>query len=76
MAERQRQFGVLFGHAIHNFDRIRWFTGAEIATVYAKCGSLEPGVRVERSGCRRTRFVRQFFSGAQATLRIIIPHSC
>ncbi|MFH1268875.1 MAG: Gfo/Idh/MocA family oxidoreductase [Planctomycetota bacterium] len=39
--------GVLFGHAIHNFDRIRWFTGAEIATVYAKCGSLEPGVRVE-----------------------------
>jgi predicted dehydrogenase len=39
--------GVLVGHAIHNFDRIRWFTGAEIATVYAKCGSLEPGVRVE-----------------------------
>lgn len=39
--------GILFGHAIHNFDRIRWFTGAEIATVYAKCTSLEPEVKVE-----------------------------
>jgi predicted dehydrogenase len=41
--------GTLFGHAIHNFDRIRWFTGAEIETVYAKCGSLEPDVQVEGS---------------------------
>ncbi|KPK70498.1 MAG: hypothetical protein AMJ84_07715 [Acidithiobacillales bacterium SM23_46] len=39
--------GILFGHTIHNFDRIRWFTGAEIATVYAKCTSLEPGYEVE-----------------------------
>ena len=39
--------GILFGHAIHNFDRIRWITGAEIATVFAKCTSLEPGTRVE-----------------------------
>jgi predicted dehydrogenase len=39
--------GTLFGHAIHNFDRVRWFTGEEIKTVYAKCGSLEPDVRVE-----------------------------
>ncbi|NLX21786.1 MAG: Gfo/Idh/MocA family oxidoreductase [Phycisphaerae bacterium] len=39
--------GTLFGHAIHNFDRIRWFTGSEIRTVYAKCGSIEPGTRVE-----------------------------
>ncbi len=39
--------GILFGHAIHNFDRIRWLTGSEIATVYAKCTSLEPGVAVE-----------------------------
>ena len=39
--------GVLFGHAIHNFDRIRWFTGAEIATVYAKCTSLQSHVEVE-----------------------------
>jgi predicted dehydrogenase len=41
--------GTLFGHAIHNFDRIRWFTGEEIKTVYAKCGSLEPDVQVEGS---------------------------
>lgn len=41
--------GTLFGHAIHNFDRIRWFTGQEIRTVYAKCGSIEPDVKVEGS---------------------------
>jgi len=39
--------GVLFGYGVHNFDRLRWFTGAEIATVYAKCASLEPGANVE-----------------------------
>lgn len=39
--------GTLFGHAVHNFDRIRWFTGQEIRTVYAKCGSIEPDVQVE-----------------------------
>ncbi|MBN2447038.1 MAG: Gfo/Idh/MocA family oxidoreductase [Phycisphaerae bacterium] len=39
--------GTLFGHGIHNFDRIRWFTGQEIKTVYAKCGSIEPDVKVE-----------------------------
>jgi predicted dehydrogenase len=39
--------GILFGHAIHNFDRLRWLTGAEIATVYAKCTSLEAEARVE-----------------------------
>jgi len=39
--------GTLFGHAIHNFDRIRWFTGQEIRTVYAKCMSTEPDVKVE-----------------------------
>lgn len=39
--------GTLFGHGIHNFDSIRWLTGQEIKTVYAKCGSFEPGVEVE-----------------------------
>jgi len=39
--------GTLFGHAIHNFDRIRWLTGEEIKTVYAKCTSIEPDVKVE-----------------------------
>lgn len=41
--------GLLFGHAIHNFDRIRWLTGQEIATVYAKCTSIEPDSKVEGS---------------------------
>jgi predicted dehydrogenase len=45
-ADREN-LGTLFGHAIHNFDRIRWFSGSEIKTVYAKCCSLEPQVRVE-----------------------------
>ncbi|MBI4578272.1 MAG: Gfo/Idh/MocA family oxidoreductase [Planctomycetes bacterium] len=44
-----QNLGTLFGHAIHNFDRVRWFTGAEIKTVYAKCGSIEPDVKVEGS---------------------------
>jgi len=39
--------GTLFGHAIHNFDRIRWLTSEEIKTVYAKCTSIEPEVKVE-----------------------------
>ncbi len=39
--------GILFGHGVHNFDRIRWLTGAEIATVYAKCDALDAGSRVE-----------------------------
>lgn len=40
--------GTLFGHAIHNFDQIRWFTGQEIKTVYAKCTSIE-GAKIEGS---------------------------
>jgi predicted dehydrogenase len=44
-----RNLGTLFGHAVHNFDRVRWLTGAEIRTVYAKCGSIEPDVQVEGS---------------------------
>jgi len=34
--------GMLFGHGIHNFDNARWICGQEIATVYAKCRSLDP----------------------------------
>jgi len=41
--------GTLFGHGIHNFDSIRWLSGQEIKTVYAKCTSFEPAVRVEGS---------------------------
>ncbi len=41
--------GTLFGHGIHNFDSIRWLSGQEIKTVYAKCASFEPAVKVEGS---------------------------
>ena len=41
--------GVLFGYGVHNLDRIRWLTGAEIATVYAKCLPLAEGSPVEGS---------------------------
>lgn len=42
-----QNLGTLFGHSVHNFDRIRWLTGQEIKTVYAKCTSIEPDVKVE-----------------------------
>ncbi|HZY62652.1 MAG TPA: Gfo/Idh/MocA family oxidoreductase [Edaphobacter sp.] len=28
-------FGIFLGHAVHNIDRIRWITGAEVASVSA-----------------------------------------
>jgi len=39
--------GTLFAHGVHNLDMIRWFTDQEIATVYAKCGTIEPGIETE-----------------------------
>jgi UDP-N-acetyl-2-amino-2-deoxyglucuronate dehydrogenase len=42
-----QNLGTLFGHSIHNFDRIRWFTGQEIRSVYARCTSIESDVQVE-----------------------------
>ncbi len=45
LADRDRIRQVL--GAIHNFDRIRWLAGQEIRTVYAKCTSIEPDVKVE-----------------------------
>jgi predicted dehydrogenase len=39
--------GILFGHAIHCIDRVRWLTGAEYRTVYAKCFSMDPTAVVE-----------------------------
>lgn len=56
--------GTLFGHAIHNFDRIRWLTGQEIRTVYAKCGSIEPEVKVEGT----SSVLMTLADGAVATL--------
>jgi predicted dehydrogenase len=45
----KENLGILFGHAIHCFDRIRWLTGAEYATVYGKCMSMDPNAVVEAS---------------------------
>lgn len=45
----RENLGILFGHAIHCFDRIRWLTGAEYATVYGKCMSMDPNAVVEAS---------------------------
>lgn len=43
----KENLGTLFGHAIHNFDAVRWYSGEEIATVYAKCRSTDPKVGTE-----------------------------
>lgn len=43
----QENMGTLFGHAIHNFDAIRWLSGQEIRTIYAKCRSLDPSCSTE-----------------------------
>jgi predicted dehydrogenase len=45
----RENLGILFGHAIHCFDRIRWLTGAEYATVYGKCMNMDPNAVVEAS---------------------------
>ena len=40
--------GILYGHGIHNLDRVRWFTGSEPKTVYARGGSLfDPAAKIE-----------------------------
>lgn len=39
--------GVLFGHGIHCIDSIRWLTGSEVKTVYAKTGSITHSYPVE-----------------------------
>ena len=44
---QEDNLGTLFGHAIHNFDGIRWLTGQDIKTVYAKCRSIDPAYTTE-----------------------------
>ena len=43
----KENLGTLFGHAIHNFDAVRWYTGEDISTVYAKCRSTDPAISTE-----------------------------
>jgi len=45
----KENLGILFGHAIHCFDRIRWLTGSDYRTVYGKCMSMDPQAVVEAS---------------------------
>ncbi|MFP4500719.1 MAG: Gfo/Idh/MocA family protein [Candidatus Hydrogenedentota bacterium] len=39
--------GILMGHGIHNIDQVRWFTGKEVAKVYAKVRSFNPKYKVD-----------------------------
>jgi predicted dehydrogenase len=55
--------GTLVGHGVHNIDRIRWITGAEVRSVSAKV-QRDPGSGVELS----SMVLMQLTSGAMATL--------
>lgn len=39
--------GILLGHGIHNLDQARWFTGQEVASVYAKARNLRAPCAIE-----------------------------
>jgi predicted dehydrogenase len=56
--------GTLFGHGVHGIDRVRWLTGREIRTVYARCGSIEPGIKVEGT----SMLLMELDDGATASL--------
>lgn len=68
-----QNIGTLFGHAVHNFDRIRWFTGQEIKTVYAKCGSIEPDVKVEGSSMLLMTLTDGTFASLWASFQVPKP---
>ncbi len=44
---QSENLGTLFGHGCHSIDRIRWFTGEEIETVFAHCGTSLEGAPIE-----------------------------
>jgi predicted dehydrogenase len=60
----RENLGILFGHAIHCLDRVRWLTGAEYATVYAKSSSFDPEAKVEATSMA----LMTLTSGATVTL--------
>lgn len=39
--------GILMGHGIHNIDQVRWFTGQEVAKVFAKLRTFSPDHSVD-----------------------------
>ena len=65
--------GTLFGHGIHNFDQIRWLTGQEIRTVYAKSGSFEPGVQIEGSSMVLMTLADGSFASLWSTFQVPRP---
>jgi UDP-N-acetyl-2-amino-2-deoxyglucuronate dehydrogenase len=55
--------GILMGHGVHNIDRIRWITGAEVKSVSAQVHrDVETGVEIS------SMVLMQLTSGAMATL--------
>lgn len=56
--------GVLFGYGVHNLDRVRWLTAAEIATVYARCQPMGRQAAVEGS----SMLLLELSTGAMATV--------
>lgn len=60
---RPENVGILVGHGVHNIDRIRWITGAEVSSVSAQV-QRDPETGVELSSMVLMRLT----SGAMATL--------
>jgi UDP-N-acetyl-2-amino-2-deoxyglucuronate dehydrogenase len=60
---RAENVGTFLGHAVHNIDRIRWLTGAEIASVSAQV-QRDPETGIEVS----TMALFSLTDGAMATL--------
>jgi len=60
---RSENVGTFLGHAVHNIDRIRWLTGAEITSVSARM-QRDPNTGVEDS----TMAVLSLSNGAMATI--------
>jgi predicted dehydrogenase len=60
---RAENYGPFLGHAVHNIDRIRWLTGAEILTVSAQV-QRDPATGNEVS----TMALFSLSNGAMATL--------
>jgi UDP-N-acetyl-2-amino-2-deoxyglucuronate dehydrogenase len=60
---RPENIGTFIGHAVHNIDRIRWFTGAEITSVSAQM-QRDPASGNEHS----TMALLGLSSGAMASL--------
>ncbi|NLE76808.1 MAG: Gfo/Idh/MocA family oxidoreductase, partial [Chloroflexi bacterium] len=60
--------GSLADHTVHCADLIRWFTGAEVAEVYAESGTLfRPGLLVEDAGLVHLRLTNGIIATIDAS---------